>query len=314
MSTDNHLEISMNCHQDSREKLLSLSGLANLEYLKVVRMWLGPRPFQNLHKLLKLQLMSCKTSDFEFSSLNRQDNLQVLTIFNIPDLTELDLGTLVNLKWLRLCMIAELNVSMSIGPSLVVLALCLCALTDEKADAFFSNRTLPNLKVLDLSSNYLTRLKSDWFTGLANIERLFLAENNIRSLSNEPLLELVHLKVLNLGYNPINEITFKGLKSLLYLDLESSEITTIKRDSLEGLSSLTELCLANTRLNQIDTEAFANTPGLVRLDLSHNNIKIDKGLFSRLVNLKQINLTRVQPKPDRDTLNRLDYLGIEVNI
>lgn len=85
-----------------------LSGFCNLEYLSIGYIKLCGRPFQNLHKLIKLQIKDCDLSEFDLDSLNSVTTLQIIEIKNQLDhialfdqpLLKIDLRRLINLKWL----------------------------------------------------------------------------------------------------------------------------------------------------------------------------------------------------------------------
>lgn len=68
-----------------RYTICDLSGFCNLEYLSIGYIKLCGRPFQNLHKLIKLQIKDCDLSEFDLDSLNSVTTLQIIEIKNQLD-------------------------------------------------------------------------------------------------------------------------------------------------------------------------------------------------------------------------------------
>lgn len=110
------------------------------------------------------------------------------------------------------------------------------------------------LKVLNLSHNLLTRIKSEWFK-FANksLRKLLLAGNKINSID-----------LGSFAFDQINELTL--------LNLDSNHLKELKRKTFDSLPKLRELSLANNLIHTINSETFNQLSSLQILSLSHNKL------------------------------------------
>ncbi|KAM4018006.1 toll-like receptor 5 [Anomaloglossus baeobatrachus] len=136
----------------------------------------------------------------------------------------------------------------------------------------------PNCKLVDLSSNRLTDLRSLW-----------------------QILELRSLKVLFLGSNELstcspNITKHVGTSNLLYLDLSDNDLGKVFNagqcpDIFTPLASLETIILAKNQIFSLPESLFGKIKSLQTLDLSRNNLRlIPQGLFTGLKTLKSLNL------------------------
>ncbi|XP_070706876.1 amphoterin-induced protein 1-like [Pempheris klunzingeri] len=106
--------------------------------------------------------------------------------------------------------------------------------------------------VLDLSFNYITKLRAEWTpVKLSKLHSLLLSHNGLTFLSSE---------------------AFVYVTGLRYLDLSSNGLRLLDEFIFEPLEHLEVLLLYNNRISQIDRSAFSNLLSLQRLYLSHNQI------------------------------------------
>lgn len=61
-------------------RLSDFSAFANLEYLSICKAILCDRPFENLPKLVIIDIKCCDLSQFDFDSLNSITSLKVINI------------------------------------------------------------------------------------------------------------------------------------------------------------------------------------------------------------------------------------------
>ncbi|XP_030071490.1 transforming growth factor beta activator LRRC33 [Microcaecilia unicolor] len=134
-------------------------------------------------------------------------------------------------------------------------------------------RSLPSLKKLDLSGNYLTEdMTGILLQNLSSLESLSLARNVIMRLDSTIFESLGQLQELSLEKNYIYEIeegAFQNLRRLQRLNLAYNHIPCIVN------FDLTKLWILNASYNNIEwflaEESSANFE-LQTLDLSHNQL------------------------------------------
>ncbi|XP_059406044.1 uncharacterized protein LOC132140953 isoform X2 [Carassius carassius] len=90
-----------------------------------------------------------------------------------------------------------------------------------------------NLKTLNLHSNHLSQVSSNWFSHKVTLETLRLSNNKISTLEHSSLNGLSNLLNLNLSQNQVHTITpstFLGLSKLRHLDLSNNKLTNLSTD------------------------------------------------------------------------------------
>ncbi|TYH51497.1 hypothetical protein ES332_D10G279400v1 [Gossypium tomentosum] len=151
-------------------------------------------------------------------------------------------------------------------------------------------KTLPNLKVLDLSGNKIESLQH--LQGM-NVEELDLSWNRLKN-SDLTYIKGLSLKSLNIGENLLQgSIDIGGvlnnLTKLRKLDMSSNEIESLQNS--QGMN-LEELDLSGNRLKNSD---LTNITGLSlkSLNIGRNLLQgsIDIGVFNNLTNLKKLDMS-----------------------
>ncbi|XP_034180450.2 uncharacterized protein LOC117604471 [Osmia lignaria lignaria] len=164
------------------------------------------------------------------------------------------------------------------------------------ADTFYGT---PNLKSLDLESNFIVvlepgtfalkyletlnlrdnkveSLRKQSFHGLESLQQLDLSGNQLSQLSTKQFRNLKNLRILNLSRNKIRSLpkdVFEGTK-LEILDLSSNKFTVVPSLSFLELGyTLRDLNLADNFVDHLDSTAFP-TSQLVSLNLAHNRLTI----------------------------------------
>ncbi|XP_071963861.1 G-protein coupled receptor GRL101-like [Antedon mediterranea] len=143
---------------------------------------------------------------------------------------------------------------------------------------------LTALEVLDLGFNQISMLPSNAFIGLTALERLYLNNNRINILSANAFAGLTALKLLDLssnGLSTLSENTFTGLTALEVLDLGFNQISMLPSNAFIGLTALERLYLNNNRISILSANAFAGLTALKLLNLRYNDITtIEQNAFS----------------------------------
>ena len=303
-----------------------MSAFVNLEYLYIYRIKLCQSPFQNLKKLIKLEIHDCDLSEFDFDSLNSLTSLQIIGIhINISVKFKIDLNMLINLKWIdlgfnkqhdennlelitndhsynRLTYVRVHNSMIDFTkqlnlPELKYLNISNVDLSQQISQQIFNG--IPSLIQLNLNKTNLKNVDFLDTDRLENLEKLDLSNNQITDLRKGAFLKLKNLKKLDLSSNQIQELipgNFEGLECLELLNISSNHLDSKPIDkSIFCMSSLIELNLNNTKLTIVDFLDTDRLGNLENLYLSNNQIKVlRKGAFSKLKKLKMLDLNSNQ--------------------
>lgn len=170
---------------------------------------------------------------------------------------------------------------------------------------------------LNMKGNLLENISEFAFAGLEeSITEIDLSENKIKSFPMSALKKLEHLRSLRLSFNEISLLYgYPGqtrFTSLIFLDLSSNLFQQIKEDSFRSFPYLKTLSLYNNKIEMIhknafntlrelqsldishnrvvylDAETFQMTRKLQTIDLSHNHVHYISGLFSNLLELREV--------------------------
>jgi hypothetical protein len=128
---------------------------------------------------------------------------------------------------------------------------------------------MPELKMLNLSNNYLVETKEPQFDTLASnkITCLDLSYNKIETIQENAFNKLKNVEYLNLSQNLIEEITsslFLNLSSLKDLDLSHNKLTTIRSHYFKiKESTLKSLDLRYNKIIKYEPNSFCFLMGYI---------------------------------------------------
>lgn len=251
-------------------KLSDLSPFCNIEYLSISDTKIFNRPFQNLNKLIKIELENCDLAEFDFDSINSITSLEILEMScensNKELALKLGLNELVNLKSLNLNSIEIEFITESLN-QLTKLKLC------HKSFDFSRQIEFPELKRLDISHVDLSQqISIQWFN------------------------EMICLIELNLNHTNLKEVDFintEKLKNLEILDLSNNCISVLRKGVFSKLKKLKSLNLDYNRIQELDRAAFEGPNCLECLEMSltgFDKLPIDKTAFIGLNSLKYLHV------------------------
>ena len=238
------------------------------------------------------------------------DSLENLEVLNIPmakiqNFPSGSLCSLSNLKHIEMALndksvINGLNCNVGSGPALPkVTFLNLNGNGFGEIGINFQD-TVPNVEVLDIASNKITKLPNRTFEGLQHLRRLYLENNPIGELAKDSFRDLISLEVLNLQNTEItalNSHIFENNSKLWLLLLPNNNLDDRTFHGKNGgiLQHTPYLYLLDISLNDISniSKLFLNTPYLMQLDLGGNAItEIPNHTFEDLAMLQSLNLTQ----------------------
>ncbi|XP_036215986.2 uncharacterized protein rk isoform X2 [Bactrocera oleae] len=229
---------------------ISSSAFANLTALKVLELddnLINSLP-EGLNKLTHLQELSVTSNRLRW--INETDlprNLQTID-FRANPLSIIMLKALRGMTRLRKLILSDVR-SLKVFPdlegcfSLEVIKLDRAGIKEVPANLC---RQTPRLKSLELKTNSLVRIPN--LANCRELRLLDLSSNYIESLSGRPFAGLKQLHDLVLSYNRIKAIpydAFFGIPRLQLLDLEGNEITVIHKEAFMPFAKLEDLNLGN---------------------------------------------------------------------
>ncbi|XP_066466466.1 toll-like receptor 5 [Tiliqua scincoides] len=165
----------------------------------------------------------------------------------------------------------------------------------------FSGLQHSGVRSLDMSHGFLNVLVSSAFSGLPDLQVLLLRSNQITKIQGGAFAGLDQLRVLDLSGNLLGELYTEMLQSLKSsplqrLILRSNHIGVVQQNALTGLQALQTLDLADNALSRIPA---GKLPSLQRLELGKNRIRDAWGIERLSQNLTHLDFSA----------NRLTDLG-----
>jgi Leucine-rich repeat (LRR) protein len=254
--------------------------------------------FYGLKKVKKLLLSNNQIKRLKSQTFIGLDNMETLDLQK-NKIMDLEINTfkhLTNLKSLNLSHNKLYNLTSGVFNDLFVLTgLDLSSNLLTKLGSKFIPKSV---KVLNLGSNNLNNIRSNYFDYLTNVETLNLASNQISAIEGKSFDSLLHLKRLYLTDNCLMRIDkkiFHNLKSLEYLHLDQNEFLNLDDGVFDNLTNLKYLNLKSNKISIIKENIFQRLVKLETLDLSSNFIQeISESNFKALSNIKILNLSKNQ--------------------
>uniref|UniRef100_H3AY93 TIR domain-containing protein n=2 Tax=Latimeria chalumnae TaxID=7897 RepID=H3AY93_LATCH len=320
----------------------TFSGLGNLSLLNLVENHitrLNSSIFKGLVNLQTLLLNHNKITHIDKSAFEPLVNLQYLDMSrnfmkNFSNVIE-SVKCLRQLLVLKLAnnSISSINLSPQTIDSLQTLSLQGNHLT--RLD--FTNLSLPNLTVLDVSRNKIKDINSSTFQNLLNLISLNLSGNSLRishlqgkylqnltvlDVSNVTqikgqldklctfFLSLPNLKYLIMKKNhiiPVNIEQIANCTQLLSFDLSENSLTELTGNEFDLMTSLNNLTLKSCDLLVISNSTWKTLKNLTSLDVSTNKIR---SLASyTLTPLKKLQYLDLSQNPLTE-INNLSFFGL----
>lgn len=154
---------------------------------------------------------------------------------------------------------------------------------------------------LDMSHGFLNELTPSVFSALPDLHILLLSSNQITKIQKAAFAGLDQLRILDLSNNLLGELYTEALQSLKssplrQLILRSNHIGAVQHDALAALKSLQILDLQDNALSRVP---IGNLPSLQRLVLGQNRLRDAWGIERLGPNLMHLDLSS----------NRLSDLG-----
>ncbi|XP_012291861.2 leucine-rich alpha-2-glycoprotein [Aotus nancymaae] len=154
---------------------------------------------------------------------------------------------------------------------------------------------VPQLRVLDLTRNALTRLLPGLFQASAALDTLVLKENQLEVLEASWLHGLKALGHLDLSGNRLRKLPpglLANFTLLRTLDLGENQLETLPPDLLRGPLQLERLHLEGNRLQVLEKDLLVAQPDLRYLFLNCNKLaRVAAGAFQGLRQLDMLDLS-----------------------
>ena len=147
------------------------------------------------------------------------------------------------------------------------------------------------MRKLNLNSNLLREISSQFLGQLSKLRELFLRKNFLTTIDQE-LTMLSSLILLDLSFNRLTRLpsSLANLQTLVELDLSHNNFAWLPED----LKNFTSLHYANLSFNQISRlgQLLTNMYNLVELHLGYNDLRIEVTELCQLKFLKELTFAR----------------------
>ncbi|XP_066245879.1 protein toll [Euwallacea similis] len=276
--------VTIQCDDESGSyldvNLLPDMNLSDSKYFKIDYCYLNTS-FHDILKKFHIQNLSVLT----FEGLYNSDNNFTVTKESLESLQSLERLTLSH-RNLHLEKDFLANT-----PNLLVLSIP--RNSTGEMDRYFDY--VPKLRLLDMTSNYITSIPNRVFQELSNLTKLMLFGNNISSISRSKLSGLTNLMLLELSWNQLEEVpedTFADLGSLVNISLRGNHIRRLYSNTFINNSLLQNIRLGNNSGVVMEDGIFANLTALVTVELSGNKLEaIPESLFEDCGDLREVDLS-----------------------
>lgn len=142
-----------------------------------------------------------------------------------------------------------LHSPLPLNPSLFTARFPDCRITFLSSDFILANS---DIRVIDLSNNFLKVIEEDTFSGLPHVEVISIANNILENVRNSAFKNLPKIARIDLANNFVREIqskSFINIRKLEYLDLSNNWLTNFPWADLSQLPYLTKLGLEGNHWN-----------------------------------------------------------------
>lgn len=200
-----------------------------------------------------------------------------------------------------------------------------CTYTNGIADKLLGNSGSSegyrdvSINKLDISSNGISSLPSDFYQGIKQISNLDMSKNDFESIPSEISTLNMSVLSLDLSHCHIKSIKLNKIDSLENLNLSSNSIQSLDIDTFRNVPGLKSLDLSSNRLTSLPEGLFSPIHSFHVLNLSGNKIQtIDKTIFDNLQNslrtlhLENNNITFIHPDAFK-SFNKLKTLNLSKN-
>ena len=284
--------------------------LANLKSLKLDRFVVTDTNFKNLPNLTHFSFTGSSISGDCVASIFNMDNLRVVSLKQTRSLymryPTKDLSQLVNLDLSETYMDQTMSTCTLFQhmPNLLILNL---SSNYFECLTFDMVSTLKNLKVLNLFRNIIGTIEENAFKNFTFLEVINLNDNKISKLFYQNIRDAKRLKRLHLAFNDLKSLDYakskgfklfktrapkKGSESLLEVfDVQSNCINTIDKYFFSSMSNLKYLYLNDNSISMLCRSHFKSLHLLHYLDLSSNKIEIIDN--DLFADLNRLNLLKI---------------------
>ncbi|KAF5275593.1 hypothetical protein FQA39_LY06705 [Lamprigera yunnana] len=172
---------------------------------------------------------------------------------------------------------------------------------------------LPALKMLDLSSNNIGRIRPGTLHYMHQLKKLYTGRNLLEEIEDGSFDGLSRLEILDLHDNKISNIHANALKhasELREMDLSENQLSVIRGDNFNNIIRLKKLDISRNQLTEITEAALENSRDLQIIDASNNFlVKLPESIYGmkdiRILDLTNNRLQNINPS----TLNSLSSLS-----
>lgn len=168
-------------------------------------------------------------------------------------------------------------------------------LDNNPLQQFYLN-TSENLETLSLSNCHLETFDERSTQRLSSLSELNLSNNKIKTLSGKALAHMEDLVVINLANNQLEQLDddiFSGNSALNKITLDGNKFKSLPNFFLKSKEVFTTYTLSCNYcgLKTLSSSVFENMPGVMDLQLSHNDFINVDNMFQKTPSLKILDIS-----------------------
>lgn len=204
------------------------------------------------------QEIRCRFNALDFlptESVKNLPNLKTLEFFK-NGMTHVSTMAFLNLKSLKSLTISNNNIKILSNNVFLSLPVDIINVASNKIRIIEKSafNTLPNLLIVYLENNLLTKWDPDWFADTPNLEFIDLSKNQISSLQAFAFTKFSKLKKFWLADNKLCAVdpnTFNGSPPLNYLNLAGNLLRSLHSKTFENLFKKEDGAILNLQQNYL---------------------------------------------------------------
>jgi Leucine-rich repeat (LRR) protein len=146
----------------------------------------------------------------------------------------------------------------------------------KKVDTYLVQRYYPELRILDVSRNKITRIFSTSPVDKSTLEIIDASFNYIAELDPSTFSSASKLSEVNISNNEISNLSedmFASNPELVKLDISNNHILAIHRDAFRNNPKITEIYAGSNSLTYLHPGTFYENPQLTKVIVSWNKIQ-----------------------------------------
>ncbi|XP_066998011.2 carboxypeptidase N subunit 2 isoform X1 [Anabrus simplex] len=190
--------------------------------------------------------------------------------------------------------------------------LACCNSISEVTEGTFSRQEMPEVEMIDLSSNRISMIERPSLAMFPNLQVLLLAKNRITWLPRDVFRDTPSLRSLDFSHNPLLSAPRLDIPLLQWLSISHCGLSKLPLDSFKLSPRLENIKLNHNEIQSIPAELFSGLKLLKYLHLEGNQLEVlHPDTFKANRNFYWLNISENMIKlPENDSFLNADELNL----